>query len=263
MPEHNGFEPENLPFPKGSPLIYVSGVGVTQVTYQGEPVLTFPMVDMVHQRPDGTARRTFNDNRERFVEGEDFITVDQPDVLRTLGFERPQGGVPAFVHLITRRGYLKLVKPMSDDRAWAVQGEMIDRYFAIGQAALLPDFTNPAAAARAFAEQYERAQVAVKTKAEIGSRREATAMNTASQAVKKAHALELELDRAKSYATIKRMSALYHGQPFDWRLLKQTAAEMGISSIDIFDANYGKVKAYHADVWREAYALEIPEGGAA
>lgn len=23
------------------------------------------------------------------------------------------------------------------------------------------------------------------------------------------------------------------------------------------DANYGTVKAYHADVWREAYAVEI------
>lgn len=127
---------------------------------------------------------------------------------------------------------------------------------------VLPDFTNPAAAARAFAEQYERAQIAEHTKAEIGSRREATAMNTASQAVKKANALALELDRAKSYATVKRMSALHHGQPFNWRLLKQTAVEMGIPSIDIFDANYGTVKAYHADVWREAYALEIPEGGA-
>jgi hypothetical protein len=32
---------------------------------------------------------------------------------------------------------------------------------------------------------------------------------------------------------------------------------MGLPPIDIFDANYGTVKAYHADAWREAYALEI------
>lgn len=33
---------------------------------------------------------------------------------------------------------------------------------------------------------------------------------------------------------------------------------MEMPPIDVFDSNYGTVKAYHADVWREAYALDIP-----
>ena len=112
-------------------------------------------------------------------------------------------------------------------------------------------------AARAWALEYEARQQAERTKAEIGTRREATAMNTASQAVKKATALERELDKAKDYASVKRMEMLYHGTRFNWRLLKSAAVEMGMPAIDVFDANYGTVKAYHASVWMEAYAVSI------
>lgn len=145
------------------------------------------------------------------------------------------------------------------------QGKKVRQYFiAIERRAKhgisLPDFSDPVAAARAWADQREARQLAERTKAEIGNRREATAMATASTAVRKANRLEQELDRAQSYATVKRMQMIYHGQSFNWRHLKQTGIEMGIESIDIFDANYGTVKAYHAYVWREAYALEIPVG---
>lgn len=118
-----------------APTISIQGVDLTRIEYRGEQVVTFAQVDRVHERPEGTAGRTFRDNRSRFLEGEDFVQVDQPDEIRRLRFVRPQGGTPASVTLITKRGYLKLVKPMSDDRAWAVQGEMIDCYFASERAA--------------------------------------------------------------------------------------------------------------------------------
>ena len=119
----------------------------------------------------------------------------------------------------------------------------------------LPNFSNPADAARAWAEQYEARLTAEKTKAEIGSRREATAMATASYATQKAKKLEIELDQSQQYCTVKRMQMLHHGQQFDWRLLKATANEMGLPPEKVFDANYGTVNAYHADVWAEAYAI--------
>lgn len=70
------------------------------------------MVDKVHQRSEGTAGRTFRQNRERFITEEDFVSLDQPGEIRRLGFTRPQGGTPESLILLTRRGYLKLVKPV-------------------------------------------------------------------------------------------------------------------------------------------------------
>lgn len=155
---------------------------------------------------------------------------------------------------------------MAMSYSYDLQAKVFDRMTELEAAAkpAIPDFSNPAAAARAWADAFEKQQAAIAlanhaiaTKAEIGNRREATAMNTASQAVKKATALEIQLDRSKEYASIKRMEMLYHGQKFEWRKLKATGQEMGIEPIEIFDANYGTVKAYHKDVWRETYALDI------
>ena len=107
------------------------------------------------------------------------------------------------------------------------------------------------------AQLVEERDNAIKTKAEIGSRREATAMATASVAVKQANKLQIELDRSKEYCTIKRMTILTHGQTFSFKLLRDASNEMNIPAIDIYDANYGTVKAYHKDVWLEVYGLDF------
>lgn len=119
------------------PIVQIADTQVQQIAYKGELVVTFAMVDEIHQRADGTASRNFRDNRERFSEGVDFVT-EKLDVLRR-GFP---GAFPVRgggdVILLTERGYLKLVKPMQDDRAWQVQGEMIDCYFKVKEGAVLP-----------------------------------------------------------------------------------------------------------------------------
>lgn len=123
--------------------------------------------------------------------------------------------------------------------------------------AQLPNFNNPIEAARAWADECEGRMIAEQTKAEIGARREATAMNTASQAAKKAKKLELELDRSTEYSSVKRMEKIHKGESFPWRRLKTISERLGIEPKKIHDANYGHVNTYHAEVWREAYAIEI------
>ena len=177
--------------------------------------------------------------------------------------EKSANGVIETLYRIGKRDSYIIVAQLSPE----FTARLVDRWQELELSApvlAVPNFSSPAAAARAWADEYEAknaalalADHATATKAEIGNRREATAMNTASQAVKKVAALEIELDRSKQYASVKRMEMLYHGQKFDWRKLKSGGQEMSIEPIEIFDANYGKVKAYHADVWREVYALSI------
>ena len=158
--------------------------------------------------------------------------------------------------ILTKRDSLVLVARLSPE----FTARIVDRWQELEAQAAKPVAVLPQTYIEALEQllQAKKAeQLAIETKAQIGARREATAMNTASQAVKRANQLQIELDKSKQYASVKRMEMLYHGQKFDWRLLKSTAAQMEVPCIDVFDANYGTVKAYHADVWKEAYAVSI------
>lgn len=110
-------------------LVTIGNTQFTAKTLDGKPVLTFRDIDAIHHRPEGSASRNFRSNRQRFIEGEDFFTLDQPDEIRRLGFERPQGGTPSSVTLFTESGYLMIVKSFTDDWAWEVQRKLVKTYF--------------------------------------------------------------------------------------------------------------------------------------
>lgn len=113
-----------------SALVKINDVALAPIDYRGVRVMTLSMMDAVHKRPDGTARRNFNENKVRLIAGEDFHDLNQPDEIRTLGFTRPQGGTPATVVLLTETGYSMLVKSFTDDLAWDVQRQLVKSYFA-------------------------------------------------------------------------------------------------------------------------------------
>ena len=56
----------------------INDVAITVKEHKGVRVVTFKDIDAVHGRPDGTARKRFNDNRDHFIEGEDFFVLNQP-----------------------------------------------------------------------------------------------------------------------------------------------------------------------------------------
>ena len=111
----------------GEIAIYTHAQPLTVKEYHGERVITFKDMDTLHQRPEGTARRNFNANRGRFIEGEDFFIVKPADIqmdeIRTSEINN-RGTV-----LLTKMGYLMLVKSFTDDLAWTVQRQLVKSYF--------------------------------------------------------------------------------------------------------------------------------------
>lgn len=99
---------------------------------------------------------------------------------------------------------------------------------------------------------------AIRTKAQIGSNREATAMNTASQKSKECEKLREQIGDSKTYKAVTAITwlpdyfnmsnrGLYGSLAAN---LKKIEASMTseFKHIDIEDSRWGKVKAYHVDV---------------
>lgn len=101
--------------------------------YNGQRVVTFKDIDAVHQRPTGTARYRFRDNKKHFIEGEDFFVLT-PQTLENaqLGEFRPIGIDKVSLRgttFVTESGYLMIVKSFTDDLAWNVQRQLVNSYF--------------------------------------------------------------------------------------------------------------------------------------
>lgn len=108
--------------------ITIQNVELPVIEIEGQRVVTLSMVDKVHQRPEGTARKRFNDHKPRFIETEDFF-VRNTDEARQMGFTAPNGLI-----LLTESGYLMLVKSFTDDLAWEVQRKLVNSYFRVKEA---------------------------------------------------------------------------------------------------------------------------------
>lgn len=108
-------------------LIKIGNQEISKKEFKNQRVVTFKDIDLVHERPDGTARKRFNDNKKHFIEGTDFFKITPSEFRTAIGDMdlRQQNDVT----LITESGYLMLVKSFTDDLAWDVQRQLVDSYF--------------------------------------------------------------------------------------------------------------------------------------
>jgi P63C domain/ORF6N domain len=120
-------------------LVSVAGQEIAIVLYRGKRVISLGQMDLLHQRPEGTAKRAFREHRSKLIKGEDYFHIgpheiaqlrqEPEDEFRPLVNSFPSQGGGTGVIFLTRDGYLLLVKSFSDDLAWQVQRELVRGYF--------------------------------------------------------------------------------------------------------------------------------------
>ena len=165
---------------------------------------------------------------------------------------------------------------MAMSYSYELQAQIFDRMTAMEEALKaqnLPSYMieDPIKRAEKWIEEAKQKQLAIQerdhaiaTKAEIGSRREATAMSTASKYKRKAEKLEALMDESQSFATIKKVQALIGGT-YDTYELRRYSKAHGLEIQKAEDANYGSVNSYHKDAWLAVYNINLSSirGGAA
>lgn len=99
--------------------------------WNGQRVVTFKDIDKVHQRPDGTAKKNFQNNKKHFILNEDYfeLTVKELREKFSPNSESKRGNPNITAYLFTESGYLMLAKSFKDDLAWDVQRKLVNTYF--------------------------------------------------------------------------------------------------------------------------------------
>lgn len=122
-------------------ILVIEGTQIERIEYNGQPVLSLPMVDAVHQRPERTAVKAFSRNKDKFIQGVDYYNLPYSEWSNLRGHEMPHHGGQMPHQKITKKGhkgdmtfltlsgYLMLVKTFTDDLSWKVQRMLVEGYF--------------------------------------------------------------------------------------------------------------------------------------
>ena len=234
------------------------------VEYLGKRVVTLDMIDKLHHRPEGTAKRNFTSNKDRFEDGKHFYLIDysKKNEFRTFGIDVPARGIT----VITERGYSMLVKSFNDDFAWDVQEQLSDSYFDTGQQMSTAEFILHQAQ---IAVDQERKIKAIEVRQDATDRhiietnakvKVKVAEEKADSAFKSAQAALKHKFGNADYFTIMAYSSIHSGSLdiSEAKLKGANAARISRQNdkpiIKVPDERFGKVNSYYVSVLEKVFA---------
>ena len=200
------------------------------------------------------------------------ILLQVPENFRKLNFEVSEytiqnpltgGELPKPMYLLTKDAFTLLTMGYTGEKAMAFKVAYIARFNEMEKALQANAPTSLPEALRAYANMLEENELirrqrdeAVRTKAWISDKKTATAMATASVAVRKAAALEDELGRGKRYKSVKAIPWLLTEfveskgmYSVVGKALKRMSTDLGYSIEKIGTPEYPEgINAYHVDV---------------
>jgi len=139
-------------------IVVIEGTRLDRVAWQGRPAVTLAMIARTHHKQSDDVWKNFDRNRERFIEGEDYVVLPYEEWSSLVppqrgnqkgtesspkrgslkppqrgsqngGEKAPQGGYRGDSYLFFDSGYLMLVKTFTDDLSWRVQRALVRHYF--------------------------------------------------------------------------------------------------------------------------------------
>lgn len=253
--------------------IQVADKQTSLIQYKSVPVMTTEQLSDFYGTDSVNIRKNYTRNAERFIDGKHFFKISGQElkdfasdfeVLTNSNMEISSKA--RTLTLWTEKGAARHAKILDTDQAWDVFEQLEEVYFAVKEKThlpALPNFADPAEAAIAWANEYKAKQLAITerdhaiaTKAEIGSRREATALGRLSAKVKEVEKLKTQLDSSTGFATIKKVQSLTGGT-YDTYELRRYSKAQGLEIQKAEDANYGSVNSYHKDAWLAVYNINL------
>lgn len=209
-------------------------------------------------------RMNLSRNLDRFEEGKHYFLLTGSELKEFKNRVSDSGSVgknARSLTLWTEKGAARMSKIVDTDEAWTFFERLEDSYFRPAAVSAIPltyeaaleDLLAKVKENRIIAEQRDRA---ILERRWIGEKREATAMATASAAVRKKNELAAKLGECSKFATIKAVEREV-GTKFSPYPMRKWCKENGFSAKDVPDETYGTVKAWPAEAWKAVNDINL------
>jgi len=234
------------------------------IEWKGVRVVTTEVLARGYGTDEVNIRNNLSRNLERFEDGRHYFLLTGSELREfknRVNDSYSVGKRARSVTVWTEKGAARMSKIVDTDEAWNFFERMEESYFRpaptlgipLTYEAALEDLLLKVKENRVVTEQRDRA---VKEKLWIAEKREATAMATASVAVREKNKLAERMGEGRKFAAIIPVEKKT-GREFKWQPLRKWCRDNGAEPHEVEDKRFGTVKSWPRDAWLEVYGIDL------